>query len=467
MENIREIVLDSLMELEKGAEYSNALIRQVLYKYNYLQGQEKAFIKRVTEGTIERRIELDYILNRFSKVPVSKMKPLIRNLMRMSVYQLFYMDAVPDSAVCNEAVKLAQKRKFGTLKGFVNGVLRNISENKDKVQYPDEEKDWIEAYSVRFSMPEFILKLWEREYGEEQTKLMTRDLLEIKPVSFRMAENLSSKDREDLQSAWKKKGILCERHPYLSYAWICRNVDGLSELPGFSDGRVTVQDVSSMLVTECAGIRPGDFVLDVCAAPGGKSLHAAGKLQKCEAEKAEDAARTGPEKGRAGRVEARDVSAKKTDLIKENAARMGVQNLTVKIWDARIFEEESEEKADILYLDVPCSGLGIMGKKRDIKYHVTEQSLAELVKLQREIISACWRYVKPGGVILYSTCTVHKEENEKQVEWICREFPLYTESLNPYLPEALRCEEAERGMLQLVPGKHECDGFFLSRLRRK
>lgn len=448
MENTREIILESLLELERSGQYSNILIRQVLNKYDYLSGQEKAFIKRVTEGSVERRLELDYILNQFSKVPVHKMKPLIRNLLRMSVYQIIYMDAVPDSAVCNEAVRLAGKRHFQSLKGFVNGVLRNISGNKSGIVYPDSEKDWKGALSVRCSMPEWILELWEKEYGRERTESMTKALLSILPVSLRISERLSEKERDRLLTEWKKRGISCERHPYLPYAWRCRKTEGIRDLPGFSEGLVTVQDVSSMLVTECAGIKRGDFVLDVCAAPGGKSLHAACKLRG------------------SGRVEARDISEEKARLIMENAERMGDKNLTVKVRDACVFDEEAEEKADVLYLDVPCSGLGILGKKRDIKYRVTKESLAELTALQRKIIGTCWRYVKPGGVILYSTCTIHREENEEQVKWMCGEFPLHTESLNGYLPEKLRCQEAESGMLQLVPGVHECDGFFLARIRR-
>lgn len=479
MDNSREIILESLLELEKTDVYSNVLLRQVLHKYNYLPAQEKAFIKRVTEGTTERRIELDYVLDQFSNTPVSKMKPFIRNLMRMSVYQLLYMDAVPDSAVCNEAVKLAQKRHFQALKGFVNGVLRNIARQKKEIAYPDKENDWKKALSVRFSMPEWILDLWDREYGKEQTISMTKALLTIQPVSIRITESLSETEQERLAETWKKQGISCERHPYLSYARRCRNLDGISELPGFAEGRITVQDVSSMLVTECAGIGQGDFVLDVCAAPGGKSLHAADKIQRLGREEEKNTAcRTKQEdeltcqigeykETEKGGVEARDISEEKVSLIRENAARMKCKNLSVKVWDACRFDADMEEKADVLYLDVPCSGLGIMGKKRDIKYHVTEESMVELVRLQQEIVRTCWRYVKPGGVILYSTCTIHKEENEKQVEWMCGEFPLHTESLNPFLPEMIRCEEAESGMLQLVPGKHDCDGFFLARMRRE
>ena len=449
MENTREIILECLLELEKGEAFSSVLIRQALQKYDYLPQQDKAFIKRVTEGAVERRIELDYIIDQFSGVPVPKMKPLIRQLLRMSVYQLFYMDAVPDSAVCNEAVRLARKRHFQSLKGFVNGVLRNIARNKGKIVYPDAEKDWRRALCVRCSMPEFLVELWEKDYGREQTESMCQALLAMKPVSLRISEELSKEETEKLTEAWQKKGILCERHPYLPYAYRCKNLEGLHRLPGFGEGIATVQDVSSMLVAECAGIKAGDFVLDVCAAPGGKSLHAACKLRG------------------SGQVEARDVSEEKLAFIRENINRTGVKNVQAKVWDARVFDREMEEKADVLYLDLPCSGLGILGKKRDIKYHVTPESMEGLVKLQREIISACWRYVKPGGVIMYSTCTIHRAENEEQAEWMCREFPLTAESLNPYLPEALRCGEAERGMLQLVPGAHDCDGFFLARMRRK
>lgn len=449
MENTREIVLESLLELERGDVFSSVLIRQVLQKYDYLPPKDKAFIKRVTEGTVERQIELDYITGQFSSVPVPKMKPLIRALMRMSVYQLFYMDGVPDSAVCNEAVRLAQKRHFQSLKGFVNGVLRNIARNREKIVWPDPEKDWVRAVSVRCSMPEFLVELWERDYGREQTERMCRALLEIKPVSVRISEALSEKEREELTEEWKNRGILCERHPFLLYAWNCRNLEGPHRLPGFSEGIVTVQDVSSMLVTECAGIKAGDFVLDVCAAPGGKSLHAACKLRG------------------SGQVEARDISEEKAALIRENMCRMKAENMRMKVWDARVFDPEMEGKADVLYLDLPCSGLGILGKKRDIKYHVTKESLEELVTLQRQIMETCLRYVKPGGIVMYSTCTVHRAENEEQAAWMCENFPLVPEDLNPYLPKELRCREAESGMLQLVPGVHDCDGFFLARFRRK
>ena len=449
MENTRSIVLEILLEIERSDAFGSNVIKQVLDKFDYMESQDKAFVKRLAEGTLERKIELDYVLNQFSKVPVHKMKPLIRCLMRMSVYQILYMDSVPDSAACNEAVKLAEKRKFHTLKGFINGVLRNVSRNKEQIVWPDAEKDWKKALSVKASMPEIILDLWEKEYGKEQTILQTESLMDIRPVSVRIDENLPMEEKEKLLDKWDKAGIVYQQSPYLPYAYACNKLNGVRELPGFPEGKVTVQDVSSMLVTECAGIKPDMTVLDVCAAPGGKSMHAACKLKGT------------------GEVQSRDVSQYKTDLIIENIDRAGLSNVTTKVWDARKTDEEWIGKADLLYLDVPCSGLGILGKKRDIKYHVTKESLQEILVLQKEIIKASVAYVKPGGVLMYSTCTIRKEENQEMAEWIAGEFDFSLESLDPYLPDCLQNEETKRGMLQLFPDRHNCDGFFLARLRRK
>lgn len=449
MENTRAIVLEILLEMERGEAFGSNIIKQVLDKFDYLEAQDKAFIKRLAEGTLERKIELDYILNQFSKVPVHKMKPLIRCLMRMSVYQILYMDSVPDAAACNEAVRLAEKRKFHTLKGFVNGVLRNISRNKEQIIWPDPEKDWKKALSVKASMPEIILDIWEKDYGKTQTIRQTESLLQIKPVCVRMDENLSEEEKLSLLKEWDQSGIRYQKSDYLPYAYTCSKLNGVKELPGFLEGKVTVQDVSSMLVTECAGIRKEMTILDVCAAPGGKSMHAATKLRGT------------------GLVESRDVSLSKTDFIRENMDRMGLTNMVTKVWDARETDDMWIHKADIVYLDVPCSGLGILGKKRDIKYNVTEESLQEILELQKKIVSASVAYVKPGGILMYSTCTIRKDENQNMAEWITKEFDFVLESLDAFLPENLQNEETAGGMLQLFPDKHGCDGFFMARLRRK
>lgn len=475
MENTRELILDMLMEILEKGTYSHLVVRDVLNKYDYIDSRDKAFVKRVMEGTLERMIQIDYILDQFSKVPVSKMKPLIRNLMRMSVYQLLYMDSIPDSAVCNEAVKLAGKRGFKGLSGFVNGVLRNIARNKQKISYPDQGKEKCKYLSVWYSMPEWLIKMWISAYGEEKTILILDGLLKEHPVTVRLKESLSEEQINRWLAELKQQTVKVTQHPYLSYACQLSNTEGVRNLPGYEEGYFVVQDVSSMLVTEAAGITDeeqdqmsaglpvaellpmnadmsdedtGMLVVDVCAAPGGKSLHMAEKLA-----------------GK-GKVISRDLTEYKVSLIRDNIERMGYKNIVVQVWDATVLDESLIGKADVVLADLPCSGLGIMGKKRDIKYRMNEDALKELVQLQKQILDVIWQYVKPGGILIYSTCTINPEENNKMVEWFIKEHPFELQSLAPFLPEKLK-DDGESGMLQLFPGIHETDGFFLARLKRK
>lgn len=445
-QNTRAIVLDMLLEITSGKNFSHIVIKNVLDKYNYMDVKEKAFIKRLTEGTLERQIQLDYIIDSVSSVPVKKMKPLIRCLLRMSVYQLLFMEHIPDSAVCNEAVKLAEKRKFHSLKGFVNGVLRSIARNRDGIVYPDKEKEPERYLSVLYSMPEWIVRLWLDSYGAGITEEILKALLAEHPVTVRLRESLSKQDKEEALKELQESGSGAIPHPYLSYAYILPHTEGLRSLEAFLKGRITVQDVSSMFAAECAGIQEGDRVLDVCAAPGGKSLHAADKL---------------------GCVEARDISEEKAEKIRENVKRLGISNITVKVQDASKTDEKSVETADVLFLDVPCSGLGVIGKKRDIKYKADPQKLPELLVLQKEILKACVPYVKKGGTVMFSTCTIHKEENENLLSYLLSEFPLEAVSLDEHLPKELQSGTTAKGYLQFLPGIHKTDGFFLAKLRRK
>ena len=348
-DNGREIIVNMLMKISAGEEYSHVLLRSVLEKYDYLDKREKAFIKQVTEGSLERRITIDYILDAFSRTQVKKMKPFIRELLRMSVYQILYMSRVPDRAAINEAVKLAGKRGFGGLTGFVNGVLRTIARDGKDYPLPDEEKNPVLAFSVKYSMPEWIVEQFLKDFGREKTLKILQGLSETRPVTIRFQKNVSVEEREALLYAMKEMGIRIRKHPYLEPAYELSGLEGAAALPGFPEGKITVQDVSSMLAAEAAGIKPGDFVLDVCAAPGGKTAYAA--------------MITGTE----GAVEARDVSSYKTVMIEETCARLGLKNVTVKIRDARWADESDRECADVVFADVPCMGLGVMGRKRDIR----------------------------------------------------------------------------------------------------
>ena len=446
--NTRELVLDILLAIEKGEDFSHKLIKGTLDKYNYLERKDKAFIKRIVEGTLERRMYLDFVLNAFSNTPVNKMKPLIRCLMRMSAYQVLFMDQVPDRAVCNEAVKLAAKRKFVNLKGFVNGVLRKLIDSKDHLPQPDRA-NLTSFLSITYSMPEWLVDKWLQELGEEITEQMLGKFLEVSPVSIRIKEEISDRDKEELLLQMKEQEIAVTPHPYLPYAYTISHLEGMHQVPGFSQGLIAVQDVSSMLAVEAAGIKPGDVVLDVCAAPGGKAMLAAEKA------------------GSEGLVIARDISDMKVSFIEENAGRMCLDQLRVQVQDATVLEETMVGKADVVIADLPCSGLGIIAKKRDIKYNVTPESLTELCELQRQILDVVSQYVKPGGTLLYSTCTINPMENEENRAYILEKLGFEAVNIDLQLPEVLRGQTTKEGYLQLLPSVHETDGFFISVFRRK
>jgi len=445
--NTRELVLDILLAIEKGEGFSHKLLKDTLDKYDYLERKDKAFIKRIVEGTLERRMYLDFIINAYSNTPVNKMKPLIRCLMRMSTYQLLYMQ-VPDRAVCNEAVKLAAKRKFVNLKGFVNGVLRKIASSKEALPTPSRD-NMVSFLSITYSMPEWLVEKWIRELGAEVTEGMLGKLLDVSPVTIRVKESVSEEDRQALIDGMKEQDIEVEKHPYLPYAYTLSHLEGMHQVPGFSQGLIAVQDVSSMLAVEAAGIMPGSLVLDVCAAPGGKTMLAAEKT------------------GAKGLVIARDLSDMKVSFVEENAGRMCLDQVRVQVHDATVLDESMIGKADVVIADLPCSGLGIIAKKRDIKYNVTPESLVELQALQRQILDVVSRYVKPGGVLIYSTCTINPMENEDNRDYIIKGLGMEAESLDAFIPEVLKSETTAQGYLQLIPSIHETDGFFISKYRKK
>ena len=442
----RELVLGVLLEVTRDGEYSHISLRNVLIKYQYLDKRDRAFITRVVEGTLEHMIEIDYIINQFSKVKVNKMKPVIRNILRSAVYQLKYMDSVPNSAACNEAVKLATKKGFSSLKGFVNGVLRNIERNLENITYPDEA-NLLEYLSVKYSMPEWILQKWLAQYDRETVETMLADFQKEKPTTIRVNRNVMTK--EELIESLEKQEVYVENHPYLSDALWITSYDYLADLDSFQKGAFHVQDISSMLVAHLANPQEGDTVIDVCAAPGGKSLHMAELLRGT------------------GHVEARDLTDYKVNLIWDNIERSGMKNIEAVRQDATVFDEESVETADIVVADLPCSGLGVLGKKTDLKYKMTEQTQADLVVLQRDILSKVKSYVKPGGTLIFSTCTINEAENMGNVDWFLaehKEFELV--SVKEDLCEELSRSVVNEGCLQLLPGIHKSDGFFIAKLKK-
>ena len=299
-----------------------------------------------------------------------------------------------------------------------------------------------------YSAPKWLCKMWLSDYGFDKTEEMLGFFLTARPTIVRVTDGLpQSTDIDALAKELESAGAVVKRNPLLPYALELEKTDNIRYLPGFKEGVYTVQDVSSMLVMEIAAPKDRQTVVDVCAAPGGKSMHAAEMVY--------------PD----GKVFARDVSDRKCQLIEENAERLGLSNINTKVHDAKLHDGDLKNTADVLLLDLPCSGLGILGRKNDIKHNVKRQSLEELSKLQWEIIKSSWDYVKVGGTLIYSTCTVNSSENEDMVKRICDELPFQLVDIEDCLPQPLK-KSAHKGYIQLIPGEYGTDGFFIAKLKR-
>ncbi|MCR4673368.1 MAG: 16S rRNA (cytosine(967)-C(5))-methyltransferase RsmB [Lachnospiraceae bacterium] len=421
-ENLRGLSLDVVMEvLEKGG-FSNRVLGNVLSKYQYLEKNERSFVTRLSLGTIENALLLDEVLNTYSKTKVRKMKPVIRNILRLSVYQIYFMDSVPESAVVNEAVKLSKKRGMAGLSGFVNGILRSILREEKPIT------EFATDLSKKYSCPEWLIKLWEQDYGKEKLEEILLGFEGKGDITIRV--NLTKNSPNELKSILEQENLTVQP-TNIPYGFRVFGIDYLEKLTSFKEGRFYVQDLSSMQVAQRADIKGGEKILDVCAAPGGKSLHMAEIL---------GVANNG------GLVEARDLSEEKVSIINENIKRSGLTNISAKVWDATKFDEDAKEQYDVVVCDLPCSGLGVLGKKPEIKYRVKEEDIASLAKLQRDILTNGKDYVKDGGRLIFSTCTVNKTENDDNTKWFLDHFSEYT----------LLSEE------QIFPKKNEMDGFYIA-----
>lgn len=426
----RELCLQVLMEVLEKGQYSHLILKGVLDNYAYLSKPDRSFLSRLSNGVIERKITLDYVIDQFSKTKVNKMKPLIRTVMRMGCYQILYMDKVPSSAACNESVKLAKKHGFQSLSGFVNGVLRSIDRQKDTIVFPEQKKDLISYFSVKYSMPDWIVGKWLTQYGEEQTEAILESTLSVRPLTIRV-DALSEEEQEAYIQSLKEQGVTVKK-TVLPYAFELSGYDRVEDLPGYEAGAFTVQDLGSMLIVENAKIGEKDTVIDVCGAPGGKALHAALKAKN-------------------GHVSVRDVSQYKVSLIDENITRSGLHNIESLQQDATILHDVDIESADAVIADLPCSGLGVIARKPEIKYRLSMEDIESISALQRQILETVWQYVKVGGTLMYSTCTLTSEENEGNASWFLEHFPFQLEMQKTLLPGA------EEGMT---------DGFFMAKFIR-
>lgn len=406
--------------LEQG-KFSHLVLADTWKTYPGIDKTKRAFITRLTEGTIEKKITIDYVISKYSKTKIDKLKPYIRTILRMGIYQILFME-VPDSAACNESVKLAIKKGYSGLKGFVNGLLRTVVREKDSIEYP---KGML-GLSIQSSMPLWIVEHFCTSYGEEKA----REILKAfehqgSDLCVRFHTTFASKDI--ICSMLEEDGVVVKAHPLGHDAYLLSNVSSITSLQAFKKGYIQIQDFSAMMAVELGKeyLKPGMNVIDVCAAPGGKSLQAADYMHN------------------EGCIISRDVSETKTRLIRENCLRSGFECIKEEVWDATKLDETKREWADFVIADLPCSGLGIVAKKPDIKYNVSVQSLKDLALLQREILSVVQLYPKQNGYLLYSTCTMNPAENEENSRWFEATFPY-------------RCI-AEK---QFFPQNGLCDGFY-------
>lgn len=446
--NQREIVLDILLDIDKNNTFSNEAINKVLRKYQYLPKANRAYITRVCEGVTEKRITIDYIINQYSKTKVNKLKNLIRCVLRMAVYEIMYMDSIPESASCNEAVKLCKKRGLTALSGFVNGVLRNIQRNHDNIVWPDCKNSYVEYLSVYYSMPQWIVLLLINQYGKDIALKVIESTMKDRGISIRIS---NSANKSEVVKGLEAQEVSVRNSAYFDNALILNNINYVGRLEGFFEGLFTIQDESSMLIGHIASPKPNSCVVDVCSAPGGKTTHVADLLDGT------------------GVVIARDISEDKVALIEENVDRLKLKNVNCQVYDATVYDPSLEGKADIVIADLPCSGLGVMGRKNDIKYRITKEDLDALRDLQRQILSTACSYVKKGGKLIFSTCTINKEENIENAQWFRDNYAFEYIDVVSMLPDRFKEElktaydiEETPGYITILPGICDCDGFFVA-----
>ncbi len=437
---IRKISLETLIESENSGTPSHILLKNVLDKYDYYTNLEKALISKIVKGVIERRIELDYVIDLYSKTKTKSMKQVIRVILESAVYQMLYMD-VYDTVAVDLAVNLAKKKGFAPLSGFVNGVLRTIQRNKNDIDMP---KAGDECYlSVNYSFPQNITKLLVSQYGEEKTEKILAASLEDDGVSFRFKKSVSEERRNEILDELKKEGVEIILSKDFDNVFKTVKTGNISELAAMKSGEITVQDLSSVIM--CENVPFGNMILDTCAAPGGKSMYISEMYPD-------------------SKITACDISTDKLVKMNDNFKRLRLSNITSMKADASEFREDFSEKFDVVLADVPCSGLGVVGKKQDIKYRLNDSDFEYLTNLQLKILKNVSKYVKPGGYLCYSTCTINQNENIKVLEEFMKEGGFSFVPLRFYPKN--REEESKRGFLQLLQEFDETDGFFIAVLKK-
>ena len=446
----RSVALQILLQVELKQAYSNLELNAALNKLS-LDRRESGLVTELVYGTISRLNTLDWMANQLLKKPIHTLEPWVRNLLRVSIYQLQYLERIPDRAIVHEAVEEAKKRGNAKIAGFVNGVLRNVGRSKEQLQIPKQGPKF-KRIALGSSHPEWMVKRWLSFFGEQDTIAMCEINNTAPMMSIRC--NLLKTDREQLtrmieqqlpEAEWERSklapdGILLSHGGQIVHSQL------------FKEGYCTIQDESSMLVAYALNPKPGMDVLDTCAAPGGKTTHLAERMAN------------------EGRIVALDIHPHKLDLIRQNANRLGTAIIETRSADARELPMDLKSgEFDRILVDAPCSGFGVIRRKPDLKWQKSEKDIQEIAEIQYQILEQAVQCLKPGGKLVYSTCTVDPEENSKLVQRFVKEHPFVKldDSLQGDMPEVLHSYFHRSGSyVQILPHYFGSDGFFISRMER-
>ena len=436
LEHARAVALRILIDIEEKGAYSHI----ALQKLTGMERREMALVTELVNGVTRRRLTLDYVLDQFLKFPLSGLTYPIRNDLRLGAYQLLHT-RIPPRAAIDESVKLAHKYGHPGIANLVNGVLRSLDRRREDLSMPSRE-DSLKYLSITYSLPEWIAALW-LERGFEEAKMLAE--FSLKPSRLTLRCNLLKTSREALIEKILAAGVDVEPGVLPEAIRLNRSV-ALAEIPGYNEGEWFVQGEGAMLASRLLAPQPGELVLDIGAAPGGKATHLAELM------------------GERGRILAIDINQARLELVKSNAKRLGIRNIETIAADAA---KPLSWEADRILLDVPCSGLGLLSRKPDIRWHQNPEEAKKLPELQSTMLDSAAKALKPGGTLLYSTCTIRPAENEDVVSSFLERNPDFRAlDLSSRLPEEWR-PDSHDGMLQLLPHVHKTEGFFVALLEKK
>ena len=440
--NSREIALNILLDINENKSYSNISINKHIP--DTITPQDENFIRELVYGVLENKTYIDYILSKASKIKLKKIHPAIRDILRLGIYQMLLMERVPASAAVNESVKLAKTYGHKGTIGFANGVLRAISRNIEEFS-KIEVDDKVSYLSIKYSHPEYLVKKFIKDFGYQ----FTEELLianNSKP-SLNIRVNTLKTSKEKLKIRLKNLGYDISEGKYAKDCLIVDNPSRITTLAEFAEGLFTIQDESSMLVGQVLNPREGSFVLDVCSAPGGKSTHIAQLMNN------------------KGKILARDIFPHKIKLIDENKTRLGIEIIYTELYDALKLDKDLIGKVDYCLVDAPCSGLGLLRRKPEIKWNRKEIDIEALIRLQEKILRVAMNYVKPKGILMYSTCTILYEENIEVVTRFLKDYPEFSLVNNEVeLHNSNDLITLKDGFVQLYPNVNGVDGFFIAKM---